>query len=241
MGDVDVRAGELETVIIIGASSSIGRAISSRFSRANRVITTYSSRVPESPGEQEDAFHLDLREGLSIERFVEQLKKVFLRIDVVIFLSGILPGKNLNKYAFEKVDEVMAVNFSGQAKVLMRMLPLLTERSRVLMFSSISVQCGSFDPIYAASKRALLSFVKAVCTQLPAGARINAVAPGLIQNSAMFVEMAADRQEFHRKQVPSQQLLGQQALADIVFDICQPHWAHLNGAGIDLNGGQYVR
>jgi hypothetical protein len=57
----------------------------------------------------------------------------------------------------------------------------------------------------------------------------------------MFVEMAVQRQEFHRKQVPSQQLLDQQALADIVFDICQPHWAHLNGACIDLNGGQYVR
>lgn len=235
-----MKQDEMETVVIVGASSSIGRAISSRFSMADRVITTYSSRIPEESDER-NAFHLDLREDLSIERFVEQLKKISLRIDVVIFLSGILPGKDLKGYAFEEVDEVMAVNFSGQAKVLMRMLPLLTERSRLLMFSSISAQRGSFDPIYAASKGALLSFVKSVCSQLPAGARINAVAPGLIQDSAMFVEMAVQRREFHRKQVPSQQLLGQQALADIVFDICQPHWAHLNGACIDLNGGQYVR
>jgi 3-oxoacyl-[acyl-carrier protein] reductase len=137
-----------------------------------------------------------------------------LRIDVVIFMSGILPGKDLKGYAFEEVDEVIAVNFSGQAKVLVRMLPLMTERSRLLMFSLIAAQRGSFDPIYAASKGALLSFVNSVCTQLPAGARINAVAPGLIQDSAMFVEMAVQWQEFHRKQVPSQQLLGQQALTD---------------------------
>jgi NAD(P)-dependent dehydrogenase (short-subunit alcohol dehydrogenase family) len=233
---------EMETVVIVGASSSIGRAISSRFSSADRVITTYTSRMPEGSDEHNALhLHLDLREDLSIERFVEQLKKISRRIDVVVFLSGILPGKDLKGYAFEEVDEVMAVNFSGQAKVLMRMLPLLTERSRLLMFSSISAQRGSFDPIYAASKGALLSFVKSVCTQLPAGARVNAVAPGLIQDSDMFVEMAVQRQEFHRKQVPSKQLLGKQALADIVFDICQPHWAHLNGACIDLNGGQYVR
>ena len=230
----------METVVIVGASSSIGQTISLRFSSADRVITTYTSRMPEV-ADQHNALHLDLREHFSIERFIEQLKETARRIDVVIFLSGILPGKDLKGYSFEEVDDVIAVNFSGQAKVLMRMLPLLTERSRVLIFSSISAQRGSFDPIYAASKGALLSFVKSVCTQLPAGARVNAVAPGLIQDSAMFFEMPVQRQEFHRKQVPSQQLLGQQDLADIVFDLCQPHWAHLNGACIDLNGGQYVR
>ena len=231
---------EMDTGVSIGASSSIGQAIASRFAKFDRVITTYSSRTPEGP-QQPNAFHLDLREDLSIERFVDELNKVTSTVEIVIFLSGILPGKDLKGYAFTEVDEVMSINFSGQAKLLIKMLPLVTVRSRLLMFSSISAQRGSFDPIYAASKGALLSFVKSVCSQLPPGARINAVAPGLIQDSAMFLEMSVQRQEFHRQQVPSQQLLGQQALADIVFDICQPHWAHLNGACIDLNGGQYVR
>jgi len=234
-----VRLDKIDTVVIVGASSSIGKAIASRFSQAEQVITTYSSRMPE--GSNEQTFHLDLREELSIDRFLEKLNKVALSVDVVIFLSGLLPGKDLKGYSFKEVDEVMAVNFSGQAKLMMRMLPFLTERSRLLMFASVSAQRGSFDPIYAASKGALLSFVKSMCTQLPAGARINAVAPGLIQDSAMFLDMEVQRQEFHRKQIPSQQLLAHQALADIVFDLCQSHWSHLNGACIDLNGGQYVR
>ena len=231
----------METVVIVGASSSIGSTIVSRFAKLNRVVTTYSSKAPPEGAQEPNAFHLDLQEDSSIELFVEELNKIVTSIDVLIFLSGILPGKDLKGYSFEEVDQVMAVNFSGQAKLLMRMLPFLTERSRLLMFSSISAQRGSFDPIYAASKGALLSFVKSVCTQLPAGARINAIAPGLIQDSAMFLEMTSQRQQFHRQQIPAQRLLGQQDLADIVFDICQPHWAHLNGACIDLNGGQYVR
>ena len=231
---------EMDTVVIVGASSSIGRAIASRFAKFDRVITTYTSSTPNEP-QDPNTLHLDLREDLGIERFVDELMKVTSTVDVVIFLSGILPGKDLKGYSFAEVDEVMSINFSGQAKLLMKMLPLLTQRSRLLMFSSISAQRGSFDPIYAASKGALLSFVKSVSSQLPPGARINAVAPGLIQDSAMFFDMTAQRQAFHRQQVPSQQLLGQQDLAEIVFDICQPHWAHLNGACIDLNGGQYVR
>ncbi|HCY16755.1 MAG TPA: hypothetical protein DHV21_12400 [Curvibacter sp.] len=233
---------DIETVVIIGASSSIGREISSRFqSPMTRVLTTYSSRKPAASTEQTNALHLDLRDNASIDGFVQEIKNISPRVDVAIFLSGILPGKSLGGYEFSEIDEVMSVNFNGQAKLLAKMFPLLTERSRLLMFSSISAQRGSFDPIYAASKGALLSFVKSLSTQLPPGARINAIAPGLIQDSAMFEDMKAERREYHRQQVPSGQLLRQQDLANVVFDICQDHWAHLNGACIDLNGGQYVR
>lgn len=233
---------DVETVVIIGASSSIGREISSRFqSPTTRVLTTYSSRKPAASAEQANALHLDLRDNASIDCFVQELKGITHRVDVAIFLSGILPGKSLEGYEFSEIDEVMSVNFNGQAKLLAKMLPFLTERSRLLMFSSISAQRGSFDPIYAASKGALLSLVKSLSTQLPPGARINAIAPGLIQDSAMFEDMKAERREYHRQQVPSRQLLRQQDLANVVFDICQNHWAHLNGACIDLNGGQYVR
>lgn len=233
---------DLANVVIVGASSSIGRAIAARFRKSvARVITTYASHAPTSPEEQAGALHLDLRDDAGIDGFVRRVRDITPRIDIAIFLSGILPGKSLDGYAFSEIDEVMSVNFNGQAKLILKMLPLLSSRSRLLMFSSISAQRGSFDPIYAASKGALLSFVKSLATRLPPGARINAIAPGLIQDSAMYREMTAERREYHRNQAPSKQLLRQQDLAEVVFDLCQDHWAHLNGACIDLNGGQHVR
>jgi len=233
---------EIETVLIVGASSSIGCEISTLFrSTSIRVITTYASKPPGGANAQADAYLLDLRDNRSIESFAHKLTQLTPKIDVAIFLAGVLPGKNLGKYEFSDIDEVMAVNFNGQAKLILKILPLLTARSRLLLFSSISAQRGSFDPIYAASKGALLSLVKSLSTVLPQGACINSIAPGLIQDSAMFKNMTPERQEYHRNQVPSKQLLRPQDLARIVFDLCQDHWSHLNGACIDLNGGQYVR
>lgn len=230
------------TALIVGASSSIGRDISAQFHQASmRVITTYTSTPPSDSAKKTEALFLDLSKDESIDKFTNELKKITPQIDVVIFLAGILPGKKLKRYEFAEIDKVMAINFNGQAKSLKQLLPFLTVRSRILMFSSISAQRGSFDPIYAASKGALLSFVKSLATALPPGARINAIAPGLIQDSTMFQDMAPERQEYHRNQVPSKQLLHSQDLAKIVFDLCQDHWAHLNGACIDLNGGQNVR
>lgn len=231
-----------QNVLIVGASSSIGSEISKLFrSSSMRVITTFASTSLNKADKQEDELFLDLRDNGSIEAFAQKLKELTPRIDIAIFLAGILPGKSLGEYEFAEIDEVMAVNFNGQAKLLMRLLPLLTTRTRIIMFSSISAQRGSFDPIYAASKGALLSLVKSLATALPPGARINAIAPGLIQDSAMFQGMTPERQMHHRNQVPSKQLLRQQDLAKIVFDLCQDHWAHLNGACIDINGGQHVR
>jgi 3-oxoacyl-[acyl-carrier protein] reductase len=233
-----------KNVLIIGSSSITGGEISTLFRKASmRVITTYSSTKPKDFDGQSDvdALHLDLRDDENIENFSQRLKKISSTIDIAIFLSGVLPGKRLDNYEFSEIDEVMAINFNGQAKLISKILPLFNENSRLLLFSSISAQRGSFDPVYAASKGALLSLVKSLIFELPLGARINSIAPGLIQDSTMFQDMTLERQQYHKNQIPSRRLLQQKDLAKIVFDLCQDHWRHLNGACIDLNGGQYVR
>jgi 3-oxoacyl-[acyl-carrier protein] reductase len=233
---------KVKNVLIIGGSSSIGSAIAARFSPiAWRVLTSYVSPLPSNQKGVENTFHLDLQNDKSIIQFTQVVTGQVQRLDAVIFLAGILPGKNLAGYEFAEIDNVMSINFSGQAKLLQCLLPLLDVRSSVLMLSSISAQRGSFDPIYAASKGALISFVKSLAVQLPNSFRINAIAPGLILDSTMFLDMAEERRNHHLAQIPSKKLLSREDLAGVVFDLCQPHWAHMNGACIDLNGGQYVR
>lgn len=231
------------SVLLLGASSSIGRAIANRFTRGGcHVVVTYNAKMireQEMPGLT--IWQLDLSNDEQIRSFAGNLEKVFPTLDIVIFLAGVLPGKDLVHYSFDEIDKVMSINFNGQAKLASMLMPLLNDRSRVLLFSSISGQRGSFDPIYAASKGALLSFVKSMAGQIPRGATINAIAPGLIQGSSMFEQMSPDRREHHRQQSLSGRLLSQDDLAEVVFDLCSDHWKHLNGACIDLNGGQYVR
>ena len=61
----------------------------------------------------------------------------------------------------------MSINFSSQAIILKEIFSLIHSKSKIIMFSSISGQKGSFDPIYAASKGAILSFVKSMVSQIP--------------------------------------------------------------------------
>ena len=116
----------MENVLIIGSRSIVGQEIASVFqsSQAN-VILSHSIETDASVSKAAKALHLDLRENNSINSFVKQLDKLMLKIDIAIFLSGILPGQNLQTYQFDEIDEVMSINFNGQAKLISKLLPNL--------------------------------------------------------------------------------------------------------------------
>jgi 3-oxoacyl-[acyl-carrier protein] reductase len=230
-----------EVILVIGSSSSIGVELLTKF-RANNsfIIGTFNTLHNHGTNENEIYLSLDLRSDESILNFVNKVGSLITHIDTIVFLSGVLPGKNLNEYSLNELENVISVNFSGQVKLIKGLLPLLDSKSHIIMISSISAQRGSYDPIYSASKGAILSFVKAMAS-VSVGFRINALAPGLIEDSAMFFQMSKERREYHRQQAFNRQLLNISDLASIIFDLSRKHWKHLNGACIDLNGGQYLR
>lgn len=229
-----------KNIIIVGASSSIGNSVVSKFrSPSNRIIASYSSKHIK-PGKNVCPLKLDLKINESIENFIKEVRLIVSHIDTLIFLAGILPGKNLKEYRPADIEKVMTVNFTGQVKVIKGILPLFDSSSQIIMISSIAAQKGSYDPIYAASKGAILSFVKSLASEF-GGVRVNAIAPGLIEDSTMCKEMSVSRRELHRQQTFQKQLLSISDLAEVIYDISQEHWKHMNGACIDLNGGQYVR
>jgi 3-oxoacyl-[acyl-carrier protein] reductase len=160
---------------------------------------------------------------------------------VLLLLPSILLGKALDDYTDEEAHAVMSVNFTAQALLIKRLLPHFAERAQLIMLASVSGQRGSFDPIYAASKGAVLAFVKALAQAYAPRLRALAVAPTLIADSRMYEDMSPERRAYHVEQSPMKRLLTAKELAGILTDLTKDHWAHLNGCCVDVNGGQYVR
>jgi|TARA_B100000795_G_scaffold185200_1_gene140625 3-oxoacyl-[acyl-carrier protein] reductase len=234
----------MKKILIIGGNSSIGLSIIKKFvDKGDYVITTYNDKANRENllGENIQSIHLDLENEKSIDKFTKQLYKITNKIDSAIFLSSILPGKKFTQYEDNDIDKVMAINFTGQVKLLHRLIKIFKKNSSLLMFSSISAEKGSYDPIYSASKGALSSFVKSIIPHLPKEVRINTIAPGLIEGSTMFKNMSGSLRTKHKSKITSNKFLNIEDLSQIVFDLCQDHWSHLNGACIDLNGGEHVR
>lgn len=239
--NIEDGTGARARALVIGASSPIGRAVVAEFeAHGMDVIATYHRNAPTdaSPGTRWRP--LDVTDEERIATLTHGIAVSGELLDVVVMVVGILPGKPLEAYDLPSIDEVMRANVSGPAMLIASLLPLLRPGSRVVMFSSVSGERGSFDPIYAASKGAIISLVKSLAIRHAPKTRFVAIAPGLVDHSGMYAEMKPERQAFHREATPLGRLITPVEIAKIVYDLTQEHWAHANGSCVRINGGAYV-
>jgi 3-oxoacyl-[acyl-carrier protein] reductase len=231
-----------KNVLIVGGSSSIGQGIVNKFLGVGaNVISTYCQSLGKFNDHKSVVQKkLDLMSPESISNFCLNDIQSFEKIDVLVVLPAILPGKSLLNYDDQLIGQVMDLNFTKQAILIRRLLPNLIEGGSIVLMSSISAQRGSYDPIYAASKGALISFVKSLAVWHGSKLRINAIAPSLVDGSSMYKDMALERREFHIQQAPSGRLTSIADVAEIIFSMCQPEWSNLNGQVLSINGGSYV-
>lgn len=232
-------------VLVVGASASLGPDLVEGFcALGDQVLaTTRSGALVGARGSARDSVRvesLDLLDSASLDRLAGRVLPSFGALDVAVFLAGILPGKALAAYDDALMQQVMTSNFTAQAALLRRLLPHFNPGAQVWMLSSISGDRGSFDPIYAASKAALVAFVKSLATWLAPGLRVNALAPALIEGSAMFEAMAPGRRSHHLASTPTGRLCTPAELAAVIVNLCEPTWANLNGQVIRINGGAHV-
>jgi 3-oxoacyl-[acyl-carrier protein] reductase len=227
-----------ERVLVVGGGSAIGSAVATRFRAAGaRVESTYHSSVP---GDAAPGHVLDITDEASRRALAATLGASGGPLDVVVVVAGLLPGKSLDDYTPDLADDVMAVNALGPMLLVRALSPVLAEGSRVVLFSSVSGERGSYDPVYAAAKAALVGFVKSMATWSAPRTRFVAVAPGLVEGSGMHEAMAPERRAHHLKATPTGRLASPDDLAGMVYDLCRPHWAHANGTCVRFNGGAYV-
>ena len=224
--------------LIIGGSTSLSESILNIFVKNNHKITSsYNKTKPENT--TVTWVELDCNSDESISNFNLRCRK-FPPLNNLIFLTGILPGKNIQEYTYDEINRVMNINFNSVAKIINALVNHFTSNSQILLMSSISGQRGSFDPIYAASKSAIIGLGKSLSQTLTPRTRTNIISPGLIDHSSMFNEMQPERQDYHEQNNPLKMLLNKDALAEIIYELTTEKWSHLNGAVIPLNGGAYV-
>ena len=227
-----------KSVLIIGGSSSLGMSLIDSFlKRKYKICSTYNNNKSVLNKNIKNV-QLNLESNESMYLFFDFLKQEE-PFDIVLFLPALLFGKKLDDYALNEITQCMNINFNLQAFILGKILHKLSDKCCVLFVSSISGEKGSFDPIYAASKGAQISFVKSLSNWLSPKIRINVISPSLIQDSKMYFKMDKKRQNHHKSINPMKKLLTKEELSEIIFDISSEHWSHVNGQVISINGGQY--
>ena len=224
-------------VFVLGGSSSIGQAAIRAFLKADHeVCATFRSSVPHGL-DGATWVRADMRSPADLDALAGPAEGS----DVLLLLPGLSLGRTLANYDDDQIAAVVEVNVSGQFRAIQRIAPVLANGSHILIMGSMAGQRGSADPLYGATKGAMHALAKSLAKSLAPRTRVNVVAPGMVTGTAMHDGTPQAVLDTHLSVTPTGHFISAAELAHVLLDLMQPHWAQLNGACIDLNGGQYVR
>jgi NAD(P)-dependent dehydrogenase (short-subunit alcohol dehydrogenase family) len=167
----------MTVVLVTGGASGIGAAVARRFARAGAqvVIADVNTSGVEVAAEIGGLFvPTDVSAAQDNDNAVAAARDAFGGLDIVHLNAGIgAGGTDLDLDAYRRI---MAVNVDGTMFGI-RAAVRGGARAIVVTSSLAGISPAAFDPVYAASKHAIIGLVRSM--QIP-DVTLNAVCPGFI-------------------------------------------------------------
>ncbi|WP_410619344.1 SDR family NAD(P)-dependent oxidoreductase [Amycolatopsis sp. cmx-8-4] len=168
--------------VVLGGGSGIGREAARALSAhgASVVVADRNITAARETGVGE-AYEIDLLEPGAVDRAASDLGP----LDVVVLTAATNVRKRLLDYTRDEFDRVLALNLGVTFEVVRAFGAdmVARERGSIIGFSSIrgtTVEPGQGP--YAATKAGLVQLFRTAAAEFgPAGVRVNAIAPGVVE------------------------------------------------------------
>ena len=240
-----------KTLLLTGASRGIGHATVKVFQAAGwRVLTVsrtaFDDRCPWHAGET-DHLQGDIADPAARSNLVARVQESLggQGLDAIVNNAGISPkGPDGERIGVTTSDDrlwqqVLAVNLIGPAALMRDLAPDL-EAAKGAVVNVGSIAGSRVHPFagsaYACSKAAMAALTREAASELgPRGIRVNMVTPGEIET-----EILSPGAEDMTDAIPLRRLGTPDEVARVVLFLCSQKASYVNGASIEVNGGQHV-
>ncbi|WP_405224141.1 SDR family NAD(P)-dependent oxidoreductase [Dokdonia sp. Asnod1-B02] len=245
-----------KNILITAGAQGIGESITKHFidSKANVAIHYFSSsdtasklqQYALSKGVKAIIVGGDLTKETDAEIVVAETVKQLGSLDILINNAGSLVARRL----LGEIDtnfwhKVMDINLTSMLHVTRAAAPHLAnqEHSSIVNLASLAGRKGGHPGslAYATSKGAILTFTRALSTELgPQGTKVNAVAPGLILGTSFHnTHTTKESAAATIAGIPIQRAGNAADVARAVLYLASEYDGFITGATLDINGGVY--
>lgn len=180
-----------QRVLVTGASSGIGAALAVELGRGGAYVGLAARRGDRleqvlnevrAVGGDGCWWTLDLADLESVAPFADRAWAEMGPVDVLVNNAGAPRRRSMKRLTPEELDETMAVNFTGSARLTLALLPYMLERDAgaIVNVSSMGTQSMAFRTgAYGAAKAALNLFTEGLYFDLAGtGVRAHLFTPG---------------------------------------------------------------
>jgi len=243
-----------KTAIVTGSSRGVGRATAVRLAEAGaNVVINYLSRHAEADevvaecqakGVEAIAVQADTSDFTQAQQLAKEAVDRFGGIDLLVLNAGVWEGAPIEEMTEEVWNKVLNTNLKSAWAMTKTSVPFIKKRrsGSIVMVSSTAGQRGEANySNYAASKGGMISFTKALASELAPKIRVNCVAPGWIDTAMIRPVMADD--DYLESVLNTIPLHRMATTDDVALSICflLSDWSrHITGEILNINGGSVL-
>lgn len=188
-----------QVVLVVGASSGIGRETAILFAREGARVVASARREDRLRALQKDlqaegcsvaVFAADASKVGEMERLAAFARETFGRVDVLVYVTGTnTPDRSMKRLTPSIWDMMLGVNLNGAYYITQAVLPEMRTRGsgHLIYVSSVSGLAPDVSgAAYQASKRGMLGLSHAIrMEEKENGIRTCVVCPGLVETEIL--------------------------------------------------------
>jgi NAD(P)-dependent dehydrogenase (short-subunit alcohol dehydrogenase family) len=245
-----------KVILVTGASSGIGRTTTLKLARAGASVIAADLNVDggealvdeiRTEGHQAVFLRTDVTDATQVQAAVQQGVKRHGRLDGAFNNAGILEGTFLHAADIDECtwDRVIDVNLRAVWLCMKAQIPVMLSQGHgsIVNHASIAGLYGNriVGAAYIASKHGVVGLTRAAALEYAdRGLRINAICPGIIDNTPMSEAIfgpAGEREDAVKALYPIRRVGELGEVAEVVTWLFSDAPAFMTGHALPLDGG----
>jgi len=241
--------------LVTGGSRGIGAATAELFAEHGvHVAIGYRTRRSDADalvaslrtahGVTAVAHAADISSRQGADELVERAASALGGLDFFVGNAGIWPCDDvaLGDMSDEQWRRTMAENVDSVFFTTRAAIRRIADHGRIVLVSSTAGQRGeAYHSDYAASKGAMISFVKSLAPELGRrGVTVNSVAPGWVDTEMCAQSLAEGGRERIAASIPIGRVAAPRDIAGPIIFLCSELARHVTGEILNVNGGSVL-
>ncbi|WP_306060002.1 SDR family NAD(P)-dependent oxidoreductase [Natronococcus wangiae] len=240
-------------VIVTGAGSGMGRAVSRRFGTHGAAVACVdldhdaaTTTAAEIRDESSDAIAIeaDVSDATDVETMIDRTVEAFGRLDVLHNNAGIpQEGTPVEDVTEATWDRILDVNLKSAFLGAKYAVPHLRESEGVILntASTAAIRPRTGLSAYVASKGGMVALTKQLAYELAPTIRVNAICP-VATDTPMLDEFAGDELsvESMAATIPMGRLATPRDVAEAAVFLASDDAAMITGTALEVDGGRDI-